>query len=177
MIAVPKKLSPCASAVRLTVELGTVVPSKLDRPLRVSVFLKWTGNFLEMPDTVTWVSPSTLTRSVSLSRTHVLKTVKASRSRMSVNWVMLTAERVAEVVWGKLRRTKGVCGAQSSRYMTPSKGSMTAWTESSASMVLLMDMVKLLDCVCVTEMPWMLSLAPLMRCWAILGMATKILGG
>lgn len=172
---VPKKLSPFSSGCSWTRDSGTVVPSKLLSPLSSTTFLKWTGYLREMPLTLTWVSPSTLTRRVSLMRTHVLKTVKAFMSRMSTNCVRLTADWDAEVVCGNCSRAKGVCGSQSSRNMTPSKGSMTAWMLSSARSVLLMDMVKFSDCACERMMPWMVRSAPSTRCWAILGTATKIL--
>lgn len=146
METVPKKLSPFASGVSCTRDSGTVVPLKLLSPLSSTTFLKWTGYLREMPLTLRWVSPSTLTRRVWLTRTHVLKTVNAFMSRMSTNCVRLTADCDAEVVCGNCSRAKGVCGAQSSRNMTPSKGSITAWMLSSAFNVLLMAMVKFSDC-------------------------------
>lgn len=118
-----------------------MVPLKFANAGIFTVFLKCTPYFLLNPFTCTWVSPSTLTLMDSLTRNHVLNTVKASRSKTSVNWVMLTRVCDADVVCGNEIRAKGVWGFQSSRYMTPSKAEMVAEMEESASMVLLMDKV------------------------------------
>lgn len=60
---------------------------------------------------------------------------------IGVNCVRLTGVSEADVTEGKARRAKGVCGGTSSRYMTPSKASMTARIESSARSVALMASV------------------------------------
>ena len=78
-------------------------------------------------------------------------------------------------VSGKRTVTKGVCAGWSSRYMTPSKPSILACTEPSVVMVLLMDMVYCEAVVSDTEIPCTVSTAASIFCWAILGIATKML--
>lgn len=141
IVTLPKKLSPWASAVNDTRDEGTVVPLKLDKAGIFTVFLKFTPYFLLIPLTLTFVSPSTLTLIVSLTRNQVLNTVKASMSKISVNCVMFTTVWEADVVCGNWILAKGVWGSQSSRYITPSKASMVALMDESASIVELMERV------------------------------------
>lgn len=153
------------------------MPSKLPSAVMGTACSKCTSYLRLMPLTLSLVSPRTPTLMVLLTSRYWLKTVKASRSRISVNWLMLTAVMLALVTEGNETRAKAGCaGVTSARYMSPSKASMTAWMLSSAEMVALMASVKLFDCVCDTWIPSIFSFASSIRCWAILGMATNILG-
>ena len=105
----------------------------------------------------------------------MLKVVKAPRSSMAVAWERLTVWKAELSVSGKRSLRKGVCSGRSSRYMTPSKACTVACTLPSVVMVLLMPMVRLRLLVSLAEIPCSESTASSSFCWAILGMATRIL--
>lgn len=91
-----------------------------------SVFLNVTPYLRSRPAGLALVSPLIVTRRVSLLANQTLNCVKASMSAMVIAWLVLTANSFSAEVLGKSTLTKGLCPSASSRYISPTKGSMSA---------------------------------------------------
>ena len=178
MLASPQKFLPSSSSSSdsSAVSSMTSVPLNRFRPLTSSVFLKSTSYFLSRPLGLTLVLPSMVILSVSLLTNQILKVRKASMSVMVTCWVTLTSWFLAAVVGGNSREAKGLWPSRSSRYMSPTKPSTSAWMLPSVVMVELTSMRKESGSVSRMFTPWMSSLAASILSCAMLGTPTKMLG-